>query len=334
MKGAVHERAERVLREYYGLKLNAFFPFAFGAGSLTGVADTDEGFFVLKYPSTSEINNPRLEPELCDYLLARGLPVSEFRRSLSGDAVCEDDEGVFHLQRFIEGRTLEWHTAPPWLMQESAAMLGKIHTALEGYSLPEGIGKGFFEYMTPERAATSYRHTLRLAEMRGDESVAQGVRYRLGLLERMEPMRFDLDRLTCRSTHGDYCISQLICGEERINAVIDWTTACVHPAVWEIIRSFAYADPDSRDGTLDAERLCAYTAEYLRYAQLNEYDLWQMPRLFMYQLAVCDYYGQYYGSEAANRRIFLGQAELSTRMLAYLERECGRLSQALAALAR
>lgn len=40
-----------------------------------------------------------------------------------------------------------------------------------------------------------------------------------------------------------------------------------------------------------------------------------MERLYLYQIAVCDYYGQYYASRAQNRAIFLRQARLATRLL-------------------
>ena len=59
----------------------------------------------------------------------------------------------------------------------------------------------------------------------------------------MTNWKFDLGKLTCCNTHGDYNINQIICGENKVNAVIDWTSACRHPVIWEITRSFYYADP-------------------------------------------------------------------------------------------
>ena len=43
--------------------------------------------------------------------------------------------------------------------------------------------------------------------------------------------------------------------------------------------------------------------------------------LFFYQIAVCDYYGQYYASTAANRHIYLHQAIFSTKLLRWLEKD-------------
>ena len=62
-----------------------------------------------------------------------------------------------------------------------------------------------------------------------------------------------------------------------------------------------------------------YVAEYRKFAPLKEYDLRSMVRLFYYQIAVCDYYGQYYASKAGNRHIYLQQAVFSTKLLHWLE---------------
>ena len=48
---------------------------------------------------------------------------------------------------------------------------------------------------------------------------------------------------------------------------------------------------------------------------LNDYDLENLERLYLYQIAVCDDYGQYYASAAANRHIYLRQARHATRLL-------------------
>ena len=98
--------------------------------------------------------------------------------------------------------------------------------------------------MTPENALHSYENTLVIARNNGDKQIEADLLYRIDLMKRFPKYDFDLNRLTCVNTHGDFFISQLICGVDRINAVIDWTTACVHPAVWEIMRSYVYAAPE------------------------------------------------------------------------------------------
>jgi len=52
-------------------------------------------------------------------------------------------------------------------------------------------------------------------------------------------------------------------------------------------------------------------------------------KLFYYQIAVCDYYGQYYASTAANREIYLRQAFLSTGLLRWFEKHIEELTNTM-----
>lgn len=124
-----------------------------------------------------------------------------------------------------------------------------------------------------------------------------------------------MDKLTVRNTHGDYFISQFICNNDRLSAVIDWTSACAHPVIWEITRSFAYAAPCCAVGEIDEDLFDRYVDAYQRYGTLNDYDYKNIYRLYFYQIAVCDYYGHYFSSKADNKIIYLKQAKHATRVL-------------------
>lgn len=312
---------KKLLKQKYGLDLLCIEKSVVGAGSDTYFITCTDGKYVVKYPASSEINHPEAEPELCNYLISRDIPACQFLRNKNGNFLTIDDYGrKFHVQQFIEGKMYDLNTVPDWLLTESAQMLGKIHAALRNYpGLPVGIGAAFFQYMTPERASESYKKSLTVAESHKDTEIIADLQYRIGLMERFPAYEFDLDRLTCCATHGDYFISQIICGEEKINAVIDWTTACVHPVVWEIVRSYVYAASSCKEGQIDMDEFLHYVSAYRKYAPLNDYDLLCIARLFYYQIAVCDYYGQYYASTADNRHIYLHQAEFSTKLLRWLE---------------
>lgn len=293
-----------------------------GAGSDTYFVTCVNGKYVVKFPAQNEINHPETEVKLCEYLNRHGIPCCQFLRNNRGDFLSTDASGrLFHVQRFIEGRLYGLNEAPDWLLIQSAQMLGKIHTALKNYpGQPVGIGADFFQYMTPERSLESYKHSLSIANSREDVDIAADLRYRIALMKRFPEYDFDLDKLTCQATHGDYFISQILCGNGKINAVIDWTTACVHPVIWEIVRSYVYAAPSCKEGKMNMDEFSSYVSEYQKFAALNEYDLHSMISLFYYQIAVCDFYGQYYASTAGNRHIYLHQAMFSTKLLRGLEK--------------
>lgn len=320
-----------LLEKHYDLKVISYEKSAVGAGSDTYFVLCSDGKYVVKFPSVSEINNPEAEPQLCEFLLRNNIPVCRFVRNLNGDYISEDEKGrLFHVQEFIDGKMYDWNTAPCWLLTESAEILGKIHAALKDYEgLPTGIGKGFFSFMTPENAINSYKNTLLIAQNNGDKEIEKDIKYRIELMERFPEYKFDLDRLTCCPTHGDYFISQLLCSEKGINAVIDWTTACVHPVVWEIVRSYVYAAPECAQGEIDMQRLKTYFDNYLRFAPLCTYDLEMAAKLFYYQIAVCDYYNQYYTSTASNRSIYLRQAIFSTNLMRWFEKNIDAVTDIL-----
>ncbi len=263
---------ERLLREKYGLRLERTEKSSAGAGSDTWFLSCAEGKFVLKFPASSEINHP--ESELCAFLRENGIPACDFVKNRAGRCVSVDSSGrVFTLQRHLSGRTLEWNSAPETILLESAELLGRIHSVLRNYpALPEGIGAGFFAHMTPQRALASYQGSLATAIRQGDSEIADELEWRIGLMERFPAWKFDLNRLTRCNTHGDYFISQFLCKDGHLTAVIDWTTACVHPVIWEIMRSFVYGAPCCANGEIDTQLLKRYIAAYRRYGTLNAYD--------------------------------------------------------------
>lgn len=320
-----------LLKKQFGLEVLNTEKSGVGVGSDTWFVTCSEGKYVVKFHATNAMNHPEQEPELCEYLMRHGIPVSKFLKNKDGCYLSVDENGrLFHVQQFIEGTAYGLNTAPDWLLKELAGMLGRIHTVLKAYDgLPVGLGSNFFRNKSPEKSRLSYQNSLTIAERNGDKSIAQDLAYRIELMDRIPNVSFDLERLTCQSTHGDYSINQMICGERNINAVIDWTTACVHPIVWEIIRSFVYASPSCVCGNIDIDEFKRYVTEYRKYADLSEYDLKYMVPLFNYQIAVSDYYGQYYSSVADNRGMFLHQAQFSTKLLRWFEANADRLSENL-----
>ena len=308
---------EELLSRHYGLHALHARHAPTGAGSDTWFVRCTEGDFVLKFPACGALDHPEAEPELCAFLRAHGVPACAFLKNSAGRYLSQDDGGrMFTVQRRFPGTTPDWNTASEALLLESAELLGKIHTVLQAYpALPEGIGAGFFARMTPQRAPDSYRRSLAIALRLGDAESAAELEWRIGLMERFPAWRFDLNRLTCRNTHGDYFISQFLCEDGHLTAVIDWTAACVHPVIWELMRSFVYAAPCCADGSIDRQLLARCVHAYCRYGMLNDYDLENLERLYLYQIAVCDYYGQYYASTAANRHVYLQQAQHATRLL-------------------
>lgn len=299
---------------------------------MTHLVETATGKYVLKCVAENDAY-VRNEPAIADFLKKYSIPIADYIKTKDNYYLWQYDGKIYHLQRFIEGETLAFNKAPDWFMAQSAQLLGKIHSALsEFYPLPTGMGDGFISFMRSDNPKTSYEKTLEKAKSNQDTDIAHDVEYRLSQVDKLKMIEFDLSKFTCCNTHGDYKISQIIIRENRIAAVIDWTSACVHPVCWEVIRSFTHADPSCRDGEINFNRLFNYIREYSRYFSLNGYDLSMMPYFFYHQLLACDYYGQYYASTDANRNDFLFQARFATSLIEWFERNVADLSSRLHAL--
>lgn len=314
----MHEQIAAFLAEHYSLTVQQIRRMTTGVGGDTFRIDAAQGSFVFKIVKADDINHPERESDVCRFLRERNIPVSEFLPSVVDRLTCRWYDGrICHLQRFVDGRSFSMNTAPDWFMAESPLLLARIHLALTDYPrLPEGIGAGFFAHMTPDRAIASYRHSLDLAHQRNEDDLAPALQLRIRAAEKVANWRIDPSKLTCRSTHGDYTVNQILCKDDSIRAVIDWTSACVHPVVWELTRSYFYAAPECTDGSFSDATLQDQLAAYTSILPLTDYDRTHLLDVYLYQLAVCDYYSQYLHAAEHERAEYRQQADFATRVLA------------------
>lgn len=313
----ISERIKQTLLQEYGLEVCEARKMTTGVGGDTFLINAHQGKFIYKIVDANEMNHPEEEPEICDFLFQRGLEVSNFLKNKSGGFVTPfDGKRVSHVQKYVEGKVFVMNEAPDWFMAQSPLLLGRIHNELRQYKeLPMGIGEGFFRHMTPDNAESSYRRSYELAKQRGETAILDDLEFRLKAAHRVRDWSFDLQKLTFCNSHGDYTVNQIICGEDRINAVIDWTCACRHPVIWEITRSFFYAEPSCADGQYDKAKFEDYVDSYGSAAPLTQYDRKNLIKLYLYQLAVCDYYSQYLNADIHKKEEYLQQAQFATKVL-------------------
>jgi len=323
---------EKEICKQYGFKNINLSRILTGVGAFTYLVETNCDKYILKGVPCND-NYIQNEPNIAEFLIHSEIPVAEYIKNKDGQYIWTHGGNQYHMQRFVDGISFSFNGAPDWFMRESAAMLGKIHTVLSGFKpLPVGMGDGFLHFMKSDHPQNSYQKTLEKARNLDHSDIATDVAYRLSLVGCLRNKAFDLSQFTCCNTHGDYKISQILCNNDNIAAIIDWTSACIHPVCWEIIRSFTYADPSCKDGDIDCDKLVEYVKVYIQYHPLNEYDLKMMPYFFYHQLLACDYYDQYYGASGANRDDFLFQAKFSTRLIRWFEKNADDLSGKLCSI--
>lgn len=330
------EQMKMRVYKLYGIEIETMEALGNGAGGLTHLVTAAGNKYVVKYPSDNEMNNLDVEIKVCEYLLDKGIPACKFVPNNQGKPISTDENGRrFTLQHFYEGITYEYNDAPAHLQAESASCLARIHRAMMDIeNIPTGIGAEFFTYRRPEYMEKAYNQTLMHATENGDIDIAENIRSNMRITAIMPVYQFDINRFTCGNTHGDYMISQIIWQNDRINRIIDWTCACKHPYIWEIVRSYVFMAPEVKQGEIDINALINYIVEYMKSGTLNHYDIENAGNLFYYFIAVCNFYGQYYDSILPGREVYLEQADMASGLLRWFDGHIKELNEALKRLSR
>ena len=87
--------------------------------------------------------------------------------------------------------------------------------------------------------------------------------------------------------------------KNKINAVIDFSSAASVPAVWEIIRSYSYGAKECINGSnIDLIKFKEYIEKYLKYSKLDLFDISNMAGFYYYNLLRSTY-----GLNSENRNL-------------------------------
>ncbi|MDR1689274.1 MAG: aminoglycoside phosphotransferase family protein [Clostridiales bacterium] len=228
-------------------------------------------YIVKKLPSVAA----RLEKEepLTRYLAQNGIRVAKLLTAKNGEGYVKTGETQFHIQEFIEGKTFKVNTAPAWLTDEFARLLGRIHNVLKNYEdMDVNFGKEFFAPSNAIGCMKHYEQRLIKVAASGATALISALEERVKHLKRISAFTIETEKLTYVNSHGDYHFGQLIVNN-RDAAVVDWTGACKLPAALEVIMSYVFAAPECAEGTIDSGGLKRYMEQYETFFTLNSYDI-------------------------------------------------------------
>jgi hypothetical protein len=226
------------------------------------------------------------EGELADYLISKGIKIPKLYRISNGDHIVYHNERFYILYEFVDGTSYDLHTAPDWFLIKSAQTLGQIQSALKVYKqLPIGFAPEFFRKDKYINGKNSVLKKISKAEENNDTALVAALQERLKHIERVSCFEFDCDKLTYVNSHGDFYINQIIVRNNEF-VTIDWScgASCIL-ACFEVLMSYTYAAPECKNGAVDVNKFKPYLMEYMKYTQLNSYDLKMMP-YFMYHYCI------------------------------------------------
>ena len=295
----------------------------------------EEGIFFLKeYQSSFLLQDVEKEAALVEFLFSKCFPVARFFKTVIGNPCTIHDGHIICVQEFIEGKTY-LNNLPRPLLLESAKYLGKMHVLLKDYPLNTDMDDRWVQSYSPENASRRFDDLLLALEQDSANANYQRIRddllFKKELSNRISDLKSYYDGITYTPTHGDYTACQMICGEDHIKAIIDFSSAATLPVVWEIMRAYIQSTESCRGGVpFDTPDFVLYVEKYMEEASLSKRDLEATPYVYLFQLARSNYgYREYLIKKTENREALLDFALWRTDICREIENKAAEISDAL-----
>ncbi len=331
-------RIADLLRVHYGINCAGVSRLPLGSASCYRVTDGERCYFLKEFQSDFEKADVCREAGVVDYLASQGIPTARFLPTLDGGWSVRCQGHQITLSEYVTGITYGYDDMPAHRLDALADMLGRLHAALRDYPLPVDMGKEWLDAYRAEDAAHKYDELIALAAARRDDpntaQIVADLEYKRELARRCEDYKRFYSGVTYTATHGDYQGCQLIWQEDGIRAVIDFSSARVLPATWEVMRSFVQScESCRRDAKIDLAAFCDYVRTYTRRFPLTRTDLGAMPYVYLFQLARSRYgYPQYLDGTSEDSVGLLHFATWRTAMCREVERCAEEIADALLAI--
>lgn len=272
------------------------------------------------------------EINIINHLKKDDIPVPEYIKTLNGEYSIIYKDRVIIMQKYIDGYTMESNTGDYHQMLESAEYLGKIVQSLEllDFDLPTNDITSWYSKETINEGIEKQQKLLGKISKETYPQIYKDLSDKITMLEYVrDNLNFeDMSKLTVMNTHGDYSVLQFIYKERKINAIIDFVSACKMPIVWEVIRSYSYIDQKAKEGKIDIDNLVQYVKTFTNYVQLNEYDFKFMAYLYLVQLLTSTFgYKQYIADNS--KKNLLDFAYFRTNLCKYLFENAEKIANSL-----
>lgn len=272
------------------------------------------------------------EINIINHLKKDNIPVPEYIKTITGEYSFIYENRFIIMQKFIDGYTIESNTGNYEQVLESAEYLGKIVKSLETLKieLPNNDVTSWYSRETINESIDKQEKLLKKISVEDYPQIYKDLTDKISMLKYIrDNLDFsDMNKLTVMNTHGDYSVLQFIYKSGKINAIIDFVSACKMPIVWEVIRSYSYIDSKSKEGQIDIDNLVEYTRTFTKYVKLNKYDFKFMSYLYLVQLLASTFgYKQYIADNS--KTSLLDFAYFRTNLCRYLYRNAEQISNTL-----
>ncbi len=324
----------KLLKKHYRISAEKVQRLHLGTANCFKVFTKDTPFFLKEYQETFSEEDLQRETALNKFLLSQTFPTAEFIKDKNGNTYHFINGRYVVLQEYIDGENYVNNDLPDNMLFQAAEILGQLHEILIGYILPVEMDVMWIKEFSVSQTYAKYDSLLDSAQNVEDKAIrckiSKDLIFKKGLIKLIEPYGQYFDKLTYKSTHGDYNSMQYLCAGDRIKAIIDFASAKKIPAVWEIMRSYMQSANDTKDPfDFDVSKFCEYVRCYLRFSALTDCDLKYMPYVYLYQLGRSRYGYKEYMTNAENKDALLKFAFWRTNVCRMLLNKADEISAKL-----
>jgi len=288
---AMHNDLIRLIECNYGIKISNVEVINDHTYSKVYLLKSSTDKYALKEMGESNASQAEHESEVNKYLINKGIQIPKLYHTTTGNHIIFNDGFMYILYEFIEGKMYDLNTAPDWFLIKQVQTLGQIQSVLKDYenlSSEKGFGQDFFSKEKYINGKISILKKIKAAEEKNDIILTVALKERLKHIKRVSYFEFECDKFTYISTHGDLYINQIIVRNGEL-VVIDWMYPGYSLACFEVLMSYVYAAPECKDGVIDVKKFKPILDEYLKYTELNLYDLKMMPYFLYHYCIFCSF---------------------------------------------
>lgn len=296
------EKIKEYIYDRYHIEVISVRKQDIGSANCYKVIGKDGIYLFKEFQSKYKQSDIEREICICNYLNRHGIVCCNFIQNTFGNYINSYEEKITHLQTFVEGKTFEMNCMPDIILFKEAKLLGRINKYLKKTpKLPVGFNSSWFNTWNSGESINKYKkiicHAEKLDDINIKTKIVEDCEFKIKLLNNTT-----LDERYCKLTqgnsHGDYNNFQLICSDNDINAVVDFSGAAYVPLVWELMRSYTYSTTECQAAKrIDFNKFKKYIDAYLTENELTLLDVEMMPYFYYFNILRSTYgYPQYINS--------------------------------------
>ena len=284
-----NNKIKEILKNEYNIISDTITEINRGTSNIFKITTRNKDYILKEFQPKRTVKNVQKEFNIIRFLEEKKINVPKYVKTRNGNFYTENSGRIIIVQEYIEGYTL-MSTKDYNKIIESATILGKIIKELKSY--PQLSDENIMQEQFSKEALE--KGIMQMKELQGNLNNSNPFKekFKQDLEDKIEISKnllqsFDFDvikHISIENSHGDYCIQQLIYNDNKGTTVIDFEKAKRLPVVWEIMRSYNYIDRQAEKGELNIDTLVDYFREFLKYVELNEYDLKYAPHIYLMQL--------------------------------------------------